>query len=753
MGLLLRQSGSSVLLRLLLRGVLSAVAAIVVAVVAYVAYVAVGWHAEAHLDGTLSGLPVKAPVIVLRDGRGVPHVRAQSMHDLMVAQGYLEASDRLFQIDLVRHVIYGRLAEWFGEKLLEPDMQARTFDVERIISTEYSRLSQEQRDDLVAFASGVNAAMRREPLPVEYRLLLLWPQPWQPQDTLAVGFATVLTLTDPWDDVIERERVFDAMGQSGTDGLYSITDPRYDVPITDGPPAAVPTLPPLRVYKRPPVRAARGSNEWAVGAGRSSDGHALLANDPHLDITMPGIWYLIDLQAPGFHAAGATLAGTAGVILGHNDHVAWGATNGNVISESVYVSGYREQERDETFHVRFGQTVEHTYNQDTHGFSVLGDVGYSVDWPAAADPVSPETTFEQLNRATNVAGALAALRDYPGPTQNFVVADTNGQATYHLAGEIPNDPLWGLRTHPPSDPHYPPIPFDQLPKVAPSRNAVVFTANNRMYGRDYRYRLSAWFAPPYRAARIAQLLRARKQYDIAYFSQMQADTLSLPEQELVQMTLDAAKREHAQNDPQLGPLLNQLAHWDGRFEPDSTAASLAFALRQAAVNDFVSQHFESYAAQAYRSSSDVIVVLMRALREHPKGYVPFDNVDDFLLTALREAAPHANVPWRTAGSIPVRHAFSFLGIPWFNGLPLRGDGDAYTVHAQLPFAGQSFRAVWDVGNWDAGGIVIPSGESGRPGSAHHDDASAAWSSQTLVPLPFSTQAVDAAARHRLVLAP
>ncbi|MGH7716536.1 MAG: penicillin acylase family protein, partial [Vulcanimicrobiaceae bacterium] len=328
-------------------------------------------------------------------------------------------------------------------------MRARTFDVQRVIATEYARLAPQERDNLLAFSNGVNAAMRRESLPVEYRLLLLRPQAWRPEDTLAVGFATVLVLTDPWDDVIERERVFDAMGQRGTDGLYSITDPKYDVPITDGPPAPVPSLPPLRVYRRPPARGARGSNEWAVGAARSSDGHALLANDPHLDITMPGIWYLIDLQAPGFHAAGATLAGTTGVILGHNEHIAWGATNGNVISESVYVSGYREQERTETFHVRFAAPIEHTYNQDSHGFSVLGDVGYSVDWPAAANPISPERTFEKLNTAANVHDAITALSGYPGPTQNFVVADTNGRATYHLAGEIPNDPLWGLRTHPP----------------------------------------------------------------------------------------------------------------------------------------------------------------------------------------------------------------------------------------------------------------------------------------------------------------
>jgi len=739
-------------LRVLVRVVLGVLAVLVLAVVLIAGYVAEGWLAEAHLDGTLSGLPVHERVVVLRDGRGIPHVRARSYHDLMIAQGYLEGADRLFQIDLYRHLVYGRLAEWFGTKLLSLDEHSREFDVAGVIATQYAKLSMAQRDELQAFADGVNAAIAREPLPVEYRILWMRPEPWKPQDTLAVGFATVLSLTDPWDDVIEREGVYERFGRGGSQGLYSITDPRYDVPLT-GSPAPVASLPPLPVF--PARSSSRGSNEWAVGANRTREGRALLANDPHLDITMPGIWYLIDLQAPGFHVAGATLAGTPGVILGHNERVAWGATNGNVIAESIYAPAPLEKQRrrTETFHARFDKTVMVVpFKSDNHGFYPLGGP-FSVDWPAAADPISPETTFEELDRANSLESALAALAKYPGPTQNFVLADTSGRATYHMAGAIPNDPLWGLRAHKASDPHYPPVAFTKLPQVAPSRDAVVFTANNRVYGRGYPLRLTAWFAPPYRAARVKQLLDDRMQYDVAHFAQMQKDTLSLVERELAKEVVVAARRHNLDRDAKLGPLISELAHWDGRFDPHSKAASLMYRLRTAAMQRFIDAHFSGSDGDRYRSSSDVVVVMMRALRENPKGYFPKDDRDGFLLDALSDAARTPPSPWGEAGALPVRHVFSAFGLSWFNGASLPGDGDAYTVHAQLPYAGQSFRAVWDVGNWDAGGIVIPSGESGRPGSAHHDDAHATWVDQTLVPLPFSDAAVDAAARHRLVLSP
>ncbi len=751
------------MLRLLARAVLLALGIVVIGLAAVALYIGAGWRAQPRLDGTLTGLPLRDPVVVLRDARGIPHIRARTVRDLTVAQGYVEGADRLFQIDLIRHFVYGRLAEWFGSPALASDERARAFDIRRVIDVQYSRLTPRERDGLNAFAAGINAAMRREPLPVEYRLLFLRPERWRPEDSLAVGFATVLDLIDPWDDVIERDRVYRRFGAAGAAGLYSISDARYDVPIVGGKPAKLPplaALPPaaLAVGDEFPATAnLEGSNEWAAGSAHSSDGHALLANDPHLTIRIPGVWYLVDLEAPGLHVAGASLAGTPGVILGHNAHIAWAATNGSVVSESVYEAGDPVSFRTERFHVRFGADAVLRYADDKHGFVIgtrLDSRRFSVDWPAVRDPVSGLGTFGRLDRATSIEAALAALRTYPGPTQNFVIADTKGEVAYHLAGDVPDDPLWGLRVHPASDPGYPPIPFDRLPHVGPSRDAVVYTANNRMYGADYRLRLSPVFKPPYRAARIAQLLHSHSRYDVGYFAEMQRDTVSLPEREFAERVVAAARRLGATADPRIAELVALLAAWNGRLDPASRAATIANAVRIEAETRFVRRLFpHAEEAQAYHDGSSDLVVMLRALRERPKGFFPRDDPDGFLVGALRAIAQRPDSRWSSAGAIPVRHPLASLGINWFNGVTLPGDGDGYTVHAQIPYQGQSFRAVWDTGNWDAGGIVIPSGESGRPGSRYYTDQSPGWIAQKLVSLPFTRHVVDAAARHRLVLAP
>ncbi|MGH7684762.1 MAG: penicillin acylase family protein, partial [Vulcanimicrobiaceae bacterium] len=384
----------------------------------------------------------------------------------------------------------------------------------------------------------------------------------------------------------------------------------------------------------------KGSNEWAAGAARSSDGHALLANDPHLTIRIPGVWYLVDLLAPGFHVAGAALAGTPGVILGHNDRVAWAATSGVVVSGSVYEASDPLLFRNEHFRVRFGSEAVLRYADDKHGFLIssrLDSRRFSVDWPAVRNPVSGLSTFERLDRAKSMEEVIKALRDYPGPTQNFAIADWKGRVAYQLAGTIPDDPVWGLRVHPATDPHYLPIPFERLPHVAPSRTGVVFTANNRMYGEAYDLRLSPVFKPPYRAARIAQLLRSRATYDVNYFAEMQRDTVSLPEREFAGRVVQAARRPGAMRDAKIAAAVRALASWDGSLGPSSRAATIANAVRIEAEGRFVRRLFPQTAeAEAYHDGSSDLVVMLRALRERPKGFFPHDDPDGFLLDALRD---------------------------------------------------------------------------------------------------------------------
>ena len=721
-------SRPSILKRLAL-AVLGLFLLLVVLAVAFAVHIASSWNtAVSKTDGTFKLAGLRAPVGIIRDERDVPHIRAGNMHDLYFAQGFAEGSDRLFQFDLTRHFVYGRLAEWFGNSALATDERSRNIDVRGIVLRQWAALSSESRSELEAFADGINAAQDSQPLPFEYRLLFLHPRHWEGPDSLAVGFATVLALADGYRDVLPRDAVYRKLGMRGYDIHYPLTDPKYDAP-TAGSIKRHDT----DLFAPAPLEEprAQASNEWAAGAAHTTTGRALLANDPHLDLSIPGIWYLVDLQAPGFHVAGASLAGTPGVILGHNERIAWGATNGTVAALSLFrmrAAIPKSAEVQEHFVVRLGGTRDVTYYREPRGFYVKdGNNTFLVSWSTYSKPGSPLDAFDGLNRARSIEDALRALAKYPGPTQNFVIAGIDGRAAYTLAGWIPNDPVWARYAHDDAYRPYKPIPFASLPHVAPSRDAVVWTSNNRMYGDGYPYRLSATFSPPYRAYEVWRQLRARKKYDVSYFAQMQNDTFSVAELELSKFVLAAADRNPKLVTTQAAPLLRQLRGWNGYMSADSHAATIAHAIRISLVTSF----------SGFNTSALLQTLRMREAK-HDR------STDKWLLAHLLAHAPSGiEKPWGSAGVVPMLNPLDSLGITWLNGAVLQGNGDNYTVHAQNTNFNQSFRAVWDVGNWDAGGIVIPAGESGEPGSPHYQDLTATYTGGALAPLPFTQAAVHA----------
>ncbi len=698
----------------------------VLIVAGFAFYVFLGMRAHARVAGSIGGLGLRAPVSILRDDRGVPHILASNDHDLFFAQGYVEASDRLFQMDILRRYVLGDLAEIFGSGALQTDEKQRAVPIRTIVSAQWHRLDGSTRAILLAFTQGVNAAMEREPLPVEFRLLGYRPRPWTVQDSLAVGMATVLDLIDDWDAVASRDEAFRRGGLALLDARFPFTDPCYDAPVLSGfsgmgpgPSCRRQVAALLRELAGagPPV----GSNGWAAGANRAAGRRALLANDPHLALGIPGVWYLIDLRSPGYHVAGASLPGIPAVVLGHNERLAWGATAGSVTSLSVFTPPARLDAsawQTERFAVRFGPVASARYYRTAHEFGVTTHGRLViVRWNAYDDPSSPALAFLALDRANSIEAAIAALADFPCPSLNFVLADTGGRAAYALAGQIPNDPARGRWIHPASDlaRRYDTIAFSLMPKVAPSRDAVVWTANNKMYGTNYPLRLSPQFAPPYRAYRIAQLLRARQRYDVPYFQAMQMDVLSLSERELARDLAPAIARSDRD-------LAGAMARWNGRMDGDSSLATVVEGLRLRLTD----------------RRTERMPTLLGA------------GVTGDVIRAINAPAP---APWRVAGAVPVLHSLSKLGISFLDGTTLPGYGDALTLHVQYPGYSQSFRAVWDVGNWDAGGITLPQGESGEPGSGHYTDQAAAWIAGRLRPLPFSDEAVQRTAVDRETLLP
>lgn len=759
----------------------------VIALLVYAAYVFIGAKTSAaRTTGTISGLGLRAPAQIVRDARGVPHIRAQSIHDAAFAQGYATGADRLFQIDITRRFVLGTLSEMLGSIALPSDEDARVIPIRSIVDREYAHLSPADRDVFQAYADGVNAAAAHEATPPEYRALLYRFAPWTPQDSLAVGFAIVLDLNDTWYNVMARDAVEREVGSNATAAFFSLTDPAYDVPTTGGTPVRLPPLPALAPPHAPSavawdgenVHDVLGSNEWTAGARRTSTGRALLANDPHLVRRIPGIWHLVEINAPGEHVAGAAIAGVPGVILGHNERVAWGATNADVVSARVfsekftsaggsrYLAGSRPLDatvRRERIGDRFGAPHTYDYLATRHGFVLekAGLVRHAVQWWPLGDARSPISAFLALDRSATIDDGLRALAAYPGPAQNFTLAQTDGRAAFTIAGDIPNDPAWGRSIASGNEPPRPLrfVPFERLPHVAPARATLAINANNIAYGAGYPYRLAAYFSAPYRAAEIARRLRPLPKIGVAASHAVQLDTMSLAEAELARRCVAALHKSGAYRDPALAPAYAALASFDGRFDSASRGATVIQRVRFVATRDLFASHLSATAADGYLRIGPAFVTLMRALRERPRGWFPHDDPDAFLVAEVRSTVtlfggPAAvTAPYGTAYAVVAEHPFAAFNFHFWDGPPFPGMGGSYAPAVQAIELGQSFRAVWDVGNWDAGGLNLPLGESGEPGSPHYTDEVPAWLHGELTPLPFSAGAVARAATGTLTLAP
>lgn len=699
----------------------------------YATYAFAGARTTAQTSGSLTGMPVHHAVRIMRDSRGIVHIRAHDEHDAFFAEGFAQGSDRLFQMDLFRRYIYGELAEIVGPIQLSSDQAVRVLDVREIAQRQWSRLARSNRMALQAFSDGVNAAIRTQPRPIEFRLLLYSPAPWKPQDCLAVTLAMSASLEDTPQNVLDRDALWRSNSGQEYARMMPLSDPPYDVSATgrqNGRFSAIAQAP-----KVTPVRvplSLRGSNAWASGGSSTFTGRTLIANDPHLQIGIPGVFYAVEIHSPHLHVAGVTVPGIPGVVLGHNERIAWATTNAMASTLSVFQSGtlLPGNWHTETLHVRFGRDVRVRYYRTRREFAIRDPRSGKlvlVRWRPFFDDRSALQTVFALDSARGVDDALAALADYRGPPQNFIIGGGAGRVAYHVAGQVPRDPAWGRYVHAASELQntYAPVPYGRLPAVGPSRTAVIVSANNKMYGRRYAYRLSPMFAPPYRAYRIAHLLHVRARYDVAYFAGMQMDAVSPADADFAHRVAGYANVHPGILSP---AGTRALARWDGDFSTGSNTAALEHALR-ARLQDVATSPYDVFLA--FRS-------------QHPPSAF-LDAIRDPSLSSAHAAT------WAQAGAVALMHPFGPIGFPFLNGARLPGDGDEYTIHVQTPELAQSFRAVWEIGNWDYGGLSLPGGESGEIGSPHYDDMTRSWIGGRLEPLPFSDRAVLRAAKQVLLL--
>ena len=787
--------------------------------------------AQTSGDVTITGL--NADVRVLRDGLDIPQIYATTDHDLFMAQGYVHAQDRFWEMDFRRHITAGRLSELFGESQVDTDKFLRTIGWRRVAEQEVALLQPSTRAYLQAYADGVNAYLKDRSgaaLSLEYAILGLQvrgyvPEPWTMVDSLAWLKAMAWDLRGNFDDELGRAVAAEAVGQERTAELYPAYPFERHAPIvtqggvknylqfdqnTAGRLNSTRTFTDIaNLIRSLPAsfgvkESGIGSNSWVVSGNLTTTGKPLLANDPHLTATMPGIWEQMGLHCESmtddctFDVAGWTFSGFPGVIIGHNAQVGWGFTNlgpdvTDFVLEDVQGDAYKYDNAmkpltivNETIKVAGGKDVQWQARATQHGplisdasedYAALGKKdGYSVAlrWTALTPGNTADAVFT-LDRARNFEMFRAAAEQFQVPSQNLLYTDVDGNIGYQSPGRIP------IRTG--YDGKYPVpgwsskydwigyIPFDALPSIFNPRENFIVTANNAViFDQTYPYFLTDDWAYGSRSQRIRDLItdavQNGKKIDVATMQDFQMDARN-ELADIIVPTLVEVGGDHAAI----------LKDWDGQMTVDSAEAALLAATWRNLLNDtFRDELSDSYAIDG----QDRWFEVMRLLLADPsnlwwddKRTSAVETRDDILTRALTEATAEltdrfgggpATWRWGAMHTLTVQNqTFGLSGIKpielLFNRGPVEVNGSSSVVNStnwnadkgyeitSLP----SMRQVLDPSNWDKSTWVNLTGSSGHAYSKHYVDQLDAWVNGTRYPWAFSKQAVEKAATETLVL--
>ena len=707
---------------------------------AAIAALAIVWWYTRRVLPPVSGeisTGVRAAVTVIRDGQQVPHITAASIEDALFAQGYVTAQERLFQMDYMRRQAAGELAEVFGKRALQSDMETRRLRLRRIAETHARVLTADERRWLAAYARGVNQYMEenRGRLAVEFTLAEYDPAPWMVTDSILVGLEMARTLSLSF-----REEILKS-------SMMSV-----------GEPALVNQLFPVRTGLEPQP----GSNAWAISGAHTNSGKPLLAGDPHLQFTLPGIWYEIHLQAPGLNVTGASIPGAPAVILGHNANIAWSTTNLHFDAADLYreqvnlqagVARFENQldrlkVEQEVVRVRGDRAVQVAVVSTRHGPLVGAESGQqlALRW-VAAEAGGFTFPFVELNQAKNWTEFRAAMARYAGPAQTFVYADRDGnigsQAAGRMpiregyAGDVPADGASGKNEWKGF------IRFEELPSRFNPPSGYVITANENPFPKDYKYAVSGYFAPHYRARQIRARLEKRQKWDAMGMSSIQRDVYSAFSHYLAKELARVGRARGSQN-PKMAEASELLDTWNGLMEPDASQPYIVNLTYQH-VRKAVADRAAPGRGPAYDQSIGQAVI-ERLLRERPKEW--FGDYDAMLLRAYTDALNEGDRivnlnpgRWRYGSHNQLRLSHPMLGeLKLVGGLfrigPVGMPGSTSTVFQFRGRIGPSMRLIADLSDWDNSTLTTPTGQSGMVLSGHYRDRWDAYVGGGAIPWMF-----------------
>ncbi|HEU4932832.1 MAG TPA: penicillin acylase family protein [Pyrinomonadaceae bacterium] len=765
---------------------------------------------------------IKDRITIRRDERGIPYVEAQNDEDLFFGQGYATAQDRLWQMDLFRRTARGELAEVLGagpgNVATEQDKLHRNYGFAQAAEAEWANATPRTRTMLEAYTRGVNAyasSLDPKSMPPEFQILQYSFRPWTPADSLVVVKIFFEALSDTWRLDIMRQALSVLPPEKRAELLPEISP--IDVLVvgkdTQSKVKSVARMNPERVSPEALAKLAHNqeiaaaaldrigfhtdalaaSNNWVVSGKRTVTGKPLLANDPHLRPTAPSIWHLVHLSAPGLRVAGVSTAGLPGVIIGHNEHIAWGFTNVGPDVQDLYIekfnpdnpkqyqtpSGWQDAViRREEIKVRKGigssehDIVNHDVTVTRHGPIIFEGDGkrYALRW-TALDPTrnNPDST-QILNRARNWKEFNTALDSFTAPTQNIVYADVEGHIGYHAAGVVPirksgdgSVPYDGS-TDAGEWTSY--IPVAKLPTLFDPPSGIIVTANQRIVGTDYPYFLSHHWAQPYRARRILDLLNEKPKLSSEDFRRILGDVYSIAGVSFTREAVKLLRPKLTPADEKLKAHLDAFEKWDGRVNAESNVAPLMAYLRLAFRSKILTGALGQELVRNYQWNN-FDTTLDRVIKEQPADWLPkqFTNYGDLLRACYDEAISTLTknlgpdeTKWTWGEMTKARFPHALSGAPLIGAqftippFPQNGTGGFIGATVNVGQA-VSMRLIADPSDWDKTQQGIALGESGSPKNPHWSDQLADWRAVTPREFPFTQPAVLKATKETLVLEP
>ena len=781
------------------------------------------WRPLARTKQDLVIDELSAPVEIVRDRWGVPHIYAGTARDAFLAQGYVHAQDRLFQLEYARLLARGSLAEALGPAALEADRWSRVIGFWRAAERDVAALAPEDRDALTAYTAGVNAFLEANQLrrPAEFTIVGHVPQPWQIQDSVGILKVLGWALSMNWEAELVRMQLIQRLGPERAAEL----DPALrngKLPADgDGLDAAALAAAGQLMAAYQEVAGwfgnapAAGSNNWVVNAQRVAGPMPLLANDPHLTVSIPSLWYENHIEAAdgSLRVTGATFAGVPGVVSGHNDHIAWGITAGRADNQDLYVE--RSNPADATQFRAGDQWLPATILREQmtvrgqqepvieevvvtrHGplINTLIPTEARADLPPLALRWSGHSASSaihgllQLQSAADWTSFRAALAAVGEPSMNFVYADDAGNIGYQYAARVPirrsghglvPAPGWDR-----DDEWEGFVPFDDLPSQFNPPDGFAASANNRPPQADSGPWIGADWDPGYRFERIVKLLQSKPRFTQRDFQRFQTDVYSGLAEKLTPWFVLAEGRNQLER-----RIVQELESWNLRMEVDSFPAAAFEVMRLHLLDIVLTDKLGPLARQFKgRTISDIFAAspfsghsgpfLVNLLENESSWWYGDDETGkprtrDAVLTLALQCT--AETLYQMIGKDPRKWAWGKVhqiefSHPFGRGRVLhwlfnRGQypigGNDHTVwmtanELTLPFGlvttTATYRQVLQVGDWDRSTSILSTGQSGQPGSPHYADHIDMWREGEQHPMLWTRAAVDAEAEATLWLRP